>query len=495
MEQDSRSVRFGVYDLDLTTGELRKSGLKIRLPHQSFQILARLLEHPGEVASRDALRRILWPDDTFVDFDVGLSSAVKKLRDALGDSAENPRFIETLPRLGYRFIAPVHNAAQGVESAPSADVLPVVETPTWRSVIGAYVARWQPLVVVLAAVALVGLVLTTGRALSSARYGLHTPLTRAVSPSANELLDKANVAAGRLDFEQATRYAEAAVAIQPDFVRAYARLALWYNQFAFAGGRSPLDFMSKAEAAARKAIALDDEAYEPHAQLGLVLYRSRWDWSGAEREFRRSLELNGRYAEGHRMLGVFLSATGRSKEAVAEAQLGRDLDPLSATALLNLGTVHREAGQNEQAILEFREVAGGKPDSALARLDLGVSYLIQRDWKAAVSELGSALTLSHRNPRTLAWLGYAYAISGKTTDAQDILIELQALSRQQFISPVDIAGIQIALGQREAAFASLDQACEKRDHKVTTLLVDSRMDALRADPRFQALLRRVGLVR
>ena len=102
-----RSVSFGVFEMDLRAGELRKQGIKIKLPHQPFQILTMLLEHPGEVVAREQLRQKLWPADTFVDFDVGLNSAVKKLRDALGDTAETPRFVETLPRRGYRFITAV----------------------------------------------------------------------------------------------------------------------------------------------------------------------------------------------------------------------------------------------------------------------------------------------------------------------------------------------------------------------------------------------------
>src|SRR5215831_4793918 len=97
-------LRFGVFEADLTSGELRKDGTKIRLQEQPFQILAMLLEHPGEVVTREELRNKLWPADTFVDFDHGLNKAINKLREALGDSADNPRFIETLARRGYRFL-------------------------------------------------------------------------------------------------------------------------------------------------------------------------------------------------------------------------------------------------------------------------------------------------------------------------------------------------------------------------------------------------------
>jgi DNA-binding winged helix-turn-helix (wHTH) protein len=113
----SDRVRFGVFEVDLRSGELHKQGIKIKLHDQPFQVLAMLLEHPGELVTREQLHHKLWPGDTFVDFDVGLNSAIKRLRDALDDSAEDPRFVETLPRRGYRLIAPVENVGSGLVAA------------------------------------------------------------------------------------------------------------------------------------------------------------------------------------------------------------------------------------------------------------------------------------------------------------------------------------------------------------------------------------------
>src|SRR6266545_1016863 len=120
LPEDRRVIRFGVFELDVRSGELRKQGLKTRLPPQSFQVLLMLLEARGGMVTRDALRRKLWAVDTSVDFDMGLGSAVKKLRDALGDSAENPRFVETLPRRGYRFIADINPPVRGDPEASAA---------------------------------------------------------------------------------------------------------------------------------------------------------------------------------------------------------------------------------------------------------------------------------------------------------------------------------------------------------------------------------------
>src|SRR5215475_2396525 len=104
---DSKIVKFGVFEVDLRAGELRKQGVRIKLQEQPFHVLTLLLQKPGEVVTREELRNQNWPADTFVDFDNSLNTSINKLREALGDSADNPRFIETLPRRGYRFLAPV----------------------------------------------------------------------------------------------------------------------------------------------------------------------------------------------------------------------------------------------------------------------------------------------------------------------------------------------------------------------------------------------------
>lgn len=115
----SRVARFGVFELDLSAGELRKSGVKLRLQGQPFQVLALLLERAGEVVTREELQQNLWPSDTFVDFDHSLNTAVNKVREALGDSASSPRYVETLARRGYRFIAEVHGEVHAEVNADS----------------------------------------------------------------------------------------------------------------------------------------------------------------------------------------------------------------------------------------------------------------------------------------------------------------------------------------------------------------------------------------
>src|SRR6267154_5326899 len=130
MEEPSQSLsgyRFGVFEVDLRAGEIRKNGLKIKLQEQPFQVLTFLLQHSPNLVAREDLRKRLWDEDTFVEFDHGLSNAIGRIREALGDSADNARFIETLPRRGYRFIVPV-SSNTGIEK-PTPDPVP---RPRWK---------------------------------------------------------------------------------------------------------------------------------------------------------------------------------------------------------------------------------------------------------------------------------------------------------------------------------------------------------------------------
>src|SRR5215470_874658 len=144
-------VRFGEFEVDLRSRELRRESVSVRLPDQSFEVLAMLLERPGELVAREEIQKRLWSADTFVDFDHGLNSAVKRLRDALGDSAEAPRFVETLPRRGYRFIGIIEGISQDSLAETRGDVLP--GTPTTPPSSGSWrrVYRWVVIVAGLSA--------------------------------------------------------------------------------------------------------------------------------------------------------------------------------------------------------------------------------------------------------------------------------------------------------------------------------------------------------
>jgi DNA-binding winged helix-turn-helix (wHTH) protein len=135
-------IRFGLFELDLKAGQLSRNGTKLRLPQQPLLLLGMLLERPGEILTRDELRQRLWSSDVFVDFDHGLNKSIQKLRDALGDSAASPRYIETIPRVGYRFIAPVRNGTRPLEPEVARKIERPDPTPAAPAVAGKQRARW-----------------------------------------------------------------------------------------------------------------------------------------------------------------------------------------------------------------------------------------------------------------------------------------------------------------------------------------------------------------
>ena len=136
IDRFSRIARFGIFEADLQTGELRKNGNRVRLQGQPFQVLAILLEHSGELVTREEMRRKVWPKDTFVDFEHALSTAITKIRIALGDDADNPRFVETLPRRGYRFIAPLDKPTQAPLTSPPKERFAGIQARTTWLIVG-----------------------------------------------------------------------------------------------------------------------------------------------------------------------------------------------------------------------------------------------------------------------------------------------------------------------------------------------------------------------
>src|SRR5688572_1475012 len=270
-------VRFGVFEIDTQSGELHRRGLKVRLPDQSFQILKVLLSRPAEVVTREELRHALWTSDTFVDFEVGLNSAVRKLREALDDSPDNPRFVETLPRRGYRFIAPVNPPAVDHSSEPEAPTH--VPALTNRHV----PARWIAAGVLLTATVVVFGVVYARGGLVGRRAETTVAAVRAlaVHPDAYEAYLKGIKTLGSRryeDFRTAILYFEEATAKQPDFAEAHAALAQAQIQLLHVGPLSPRETIPKAEAAARKAIELDSTLPIAHRALGMVLTFFHWKW-------------------------------------------------------------------------------------------------------------------------------------------------------------------------------------------------------------------------
>ena len=643
-------LRFGAFEVDLREGELRKSGLRIRLQEQPFQVLVILLERPGKIVNREELRQRLWPSDTFVDFDHSLNSAVKKLREALGDQPDNPRFVETLHRRGYRFVAPVEGQPcasevqadlQGLKQDPEErkaiptpqsqpvaraawfkkrSALPWIATAAiFVMVLAAFTANvggWrdrlvggsgtgsnpdhihslavlplanlsrdpgqdyfadgmtEALITDLAQIGSLRVISRTsvmhykgtsktlpeiGRELkvdvvvegaaqtSGGRVRITAQLIRAaddrhlwaesyerdvrdvlalqdevartianeikvkltpqeqglltsarpVNPQAHELYLK-----GRYYWNKRTpealnkslEYFRQAIDKDPSYALGYAGMADAYAMLGSGeyGILPPKEAFPKAEAAAMKALELDSALAEPHATLGYSKDFD-WDWQGAEREFKQAIDLNPGYTTAHHWYALHLTTLGRNTEAIAEIRKAQSLDPLSLIISADVAWVFYFARRYEQEGEQARKTLEMDSNFAIAHMYLSYSYLHMGNHKEAVAEMKKAVDLSGGSLPMVGNLAYIYALAGRRYEAIKILNDLKARSKREFVSPDVLAQIYTGLGDKDHAIAWLEKGYEQRSDFTGLLKVLPELDPLRSDPRFEALVRRVGL--
>jgi TolB-like protein/DNA-binding winged helix-turn-helix (wHTH) protein/Tfp pilus assembly protein PilF len=630
-------VRFGAFELNLRSGELRKHGIRLKLQDQPLQVLTMLLEKRGEVVTRDELRQKLWSDDTFVDFDAGLNSAVKKLRNALGDSAENHSYIETLPRRGYRFIGEVESEPGAAEPSaipkvasaetagkpsqvPGRRSLPVIVFAGASLVVlvglgvGLNVGDWRyrlfdfnrpPQIRTMAVLPLVNLTgdasedyfvdgmtdaLTTNlaqiRALrvisrttamqykgekgqnrsmdqigkelnvdavvegSVVRSGdrvrinaqlIHVPSDqhlwaksyeadirdivvlqnemaraiaeavritvtpqekarwaskRTVSPEAYEAYVRGRFFWNKRNpegFKRAIEYFQQAIVLEADYAEAYSGLSDSYRMAQHFDPIAPGEAWPKAKAAAEKALELDDSLAEAHTSLAVYLWRHDWDWTRSEAEFRRAIELNPNYAEAHRTYAVFLRTIGRFEEALAEYKLALEPERLSVVVLADAGQLYYWWRDYPSAIEYHLKALELDANFAQAHYGLGRIYLEMGDFTKAISSMENAVRLSDGNTAYVARLGYTFARSGKPDRAREILEALTHPVATRYVSPYCLAVLCTGLGQTDQAFAHFEQAFRDRSFELPLLNIDPQVDALRSDPRFSDLVRRMGL--
>jgi TolB-like protein/DNA-binding winged helix-turn-helix (wHTH) protein/Tfp pilus assembly protein PilF len=620
----ARIVRFGSFEVDTRTGELRKDGVRIKLQEKPFQLLLLLLEHQGDVVTRDQLREALWPADTFVDFDHSLGTAIAKLRTALGDSARSPRFVETVASRGYRFLAPLtpideprggvdvvqvaipHSRARlrwiaasvvvglltggvllglmlgldvgGLTSrlrrasnrpVRSLAVLPLenlsrdpsqdyfVDGMTEQLI--TTVAQLQGVQVTSRTSAMQfkntttplpeigrqlnvdavveGSVLRSGQRIritaqlidtrtdqhlwaQSYERDLGDVLTlqdeiarsianeirvqmmrgsqhdlarsRTIVPAAQEAylraryhLNKGEEAEIRKSIDDFNE----AIADDPADARSHAGLANAYVALTDFYERSS-ETMPRARVAAEHALTIDDTSAEAHAALGAVRFLYDWNFRGAEEEFVRATSLNTASGDAHAWYGIFLAQMGRFDEATSEIRRAESLDPLSVAIHVNAGWAFYLARRNAEALGEWRKALDLEPNLGIAHTSIWLVY-------AQHGATGTIAPLIHEDPHdtsplNLATLAGIYATSGRRAEAETILARVKELSRERYVCPYEIATAHAALGQNDEAIAWLRKGVEDRSGCMPDLKVDPRFDALRSDPRFKDVLRRIG---
>jgi eukaryotic-like serine/threonine-protein kinase len=296
---------------------------------------------------------------------------------------------------------------------------------------------------------------------------------------------------GRQPMRKAIQYFEQAIKTDPNYAMAYVGLARTYHWLASSIG--PEELYADSKTAALKALQIDDTVAEAHAALAFVLFAHEWDWAGAGREFKRAIELNPNYDEVHHGYAVYLAAMGNIQEALAEIDRAQELDPLTLPLKENAGVIYACAHQYDRAITKFRsmvEIAPNDPDS---HADLGSAYIEKRIYGDGFIEIQKAVQLSGNDLGPIATLAWAYAKVGKNAEAMKIMGQLKRRSKENSRVPLYIAGIYAALGAKDQSFEWLQTASDKHSFGMVYIKCDGQFDSLRSDPRFQDLLRRMGL--
>ena len=624
----SIGYKFGPYHADTVGLELRKNGIRIRLQPKPFQVLTVLLGRAGQTVSREELKKLLWAPDIFVDFDHGLNTAVNKIREALSDSAEEPRYIETLPN-GYRFIGDISErfeqppvaTASRAPSLVNADGNPDRET-SWRR---RYLALGAGLACLIAAVFFVfhiprkvfgisspaiqsvavlplknlsgdpsqeyfsdsmtdelitqlakisslqvssaasvvrykntsasaseisrdlkvdafveGSVVRTGdkirvtAQLIDARTDRHiwaedyqgdlrdilvlqndiataiahsvqakiapsnsstASLPRQVNPRAYDAYIRgrgywfrsktANAAPG--DLEKSGELFKQSIQYDPAYAPGYSGLANYYGLMAGYGLIPVKEGWSQSEEASRKALALDSDLAEAHCSLASKMIFYDWDWSGAEREIQRGLELDTHYAELHNLYSHLLAYTGRFDQSIAEARRAAELDPLGERF-----AVQRALRFSRRFDLFLTEVAiVFAQDPARIHKERAWVYLAKKQHAEEVSETDLQLRIEGCIP-CADRLSYAYSHTGYPGWLREKLKQLNQDSHGNAVT-FEHAELYAAMGNTDMAMQYLNEGYREHTEPLLRLQLNPAYDEMRTDPRFQELIHRIGL--
>jgi TolB-like protein/DNA-binding winged helix-turn-helix (wHTH) protein/Flp pilus assembly protein TadD len=602
----ARTARFGIFEVDLRSGELRRDGIRVPLQEQPFRLLAFLIARPGEVVSRDELREQLWPSE-FVDFDHGLNTAVRKLRAALDDSADSPRFIETLARRGYRFIAPV--SWNGLSQTPATDApassaprkiypLAIATAVLLLAIAAAFVFRartpvtraisspriWavavlpftndqpqaahlsdglteelidalsrQPSMRVMARTTVfrykgkqidpkavgrdldVGAIVLgnvrsdgdayrvrvelidvtdgtqlwgdhfrvsgdelpglqnriAGLLFNRLRHGHGAPGARTQNAEAYQLYLKGLQAwneRGVDDLKRSIELFRRAAELDPTYAAPHSGLANAWGVMTGNGILSPEEGAPLVMAAARKALELDPANAEAYTSMATTKFRNFWDFAGAEADYRHALRLNPNYATGHQWYSDYLRSMGRLAEARQEIDLAYKLDPLSpAITGARCWSFYYE-GRYADGIAFARQAAEVDARCA-APTCVARSMGALGDFEGMFREMRRfEVPFFDVDELEAAWRA-----GGREALYRKRLERILSRQKSEYSFPVEIAESYAALGNKDEAFRWLDIAFKHRVSRVTAINVNPELKSLRDDPRFEVLMKKIGL--
>jgi len=323
---------------------------------------------------------------------------------------------------------------------------------------------------------------------------LGTP--RRVNPEAYELYLKGRYAWNERSpetLEKSVEYFQKAIEKDPKYALACAALADSYISMPFHMAVRPAEFFPKAKAAALKALEIDNSLAEAYVPLAWVTHGYDFDWGGGERQYKKAFELNPGYATGHQYYAEYLVGVGRLGEALVEAKRAQELDPLSSIIKTVTAYIYYLSRRYDRAAQQCQEILSLDPHFGFAHAVLGLTHLRMSEYSEAITELQRAVADQGDDPKMIAGLGYAYAVSGDNIKARELMDGIASRYGRTYFPSYQMAILYSGLGNNDRVFEYLRKAVEERDGWLFWLKTDPRLDRVRADPRFQDLLRRMNL--
>jgi len=294
-------------------------------------------------------------------------------------------------------------------------------------------------------------------------------------------------------FYKAIEQFQQAIAIDPGYALAYAGLADSYVLLGWNSYLPPKAAFPKGKAAAKIALQLDPDLAQAHTPMAALLWLYDWQWEEAQTEFKRSLERDPTYATANHWYAEYVMTMGRHAEVMARMKKGQELDPLSLIINVAVGWALYFARQYDEAVEQLRQTVELDPNYPVTYWILGLLLRKTGRYELAIAEGEMGVKLSGGSPLMRAALAHTLGTAGRNKEALQILDELTELGKQQYVAPYFFAGIYVGLGENDRAIECLEQSFEEHSHWLIYLHIDPSMDALRDNPRFQDLLRRVGL--
>jgi len=586
----ARVIRFGAFELDVRAAELNKNGRKILLQEQPFQILLMLLEKPGDVVLREEIRQRLWPNGTFVQFDPSINAAMQRLREALGDTASRPRYVETVSRRGYRLlekvevsdndtaprageapfkrslatsvlrckalssiaVLPFENAHQdpdgdylsegiteniinslsklsGIRVMPRSTVFRYRKKVTSPQAVGreleveavlaGRVTQYDGALVVSAEL----IDVTQGAQLWGERYNrrlsdlyeVEEEIAKKISEGLRVQLNgkeggsdakrfTENSAAyqsylrGRYcwnrrtpqDIRKGYRYFQQAIENDASYALAYSGLADCYSHLCSLGAITPKQAWARAKAAAAASVALDPDLAEAHTSMAFVRAFADWDWENSDQEFEQALALDAKYWLTPYWHAMTLVARGRYEEADRWIGKAFELEPLSSVVAHGAAYNFLMSRRYTDAIQVCLKAIDIVPDYPLLRMHLGQAYEQESRYEEATTQFEKAVQLLDGEALAAGPLAHVYASAGHPQKAREILQNLVEQSETRHVDKYSVGIVYIALGMHEVALDWFEKAAQERCPWFSFVAMgDPRLDRLRSDPRFEALLR------